>query len=273
MKIVLGWGRKVFYRFFPSGHVSAYIRTLYLKRSLRGLKFQRALDAGCGPGAFTLFLAQRFPEAQLKGYDISGAEIQKATEAAKEKGITNVIFEVQDLRRMEEKDEYDFIFSLECLEHIHGNQKVIGNFVQALSPGGVLFIMMPCEKIHKFLFPRNWFEEYTQWTAKEHIGDQYTLDELVPILEGLGVRTLQAQYTFGFWGKLAWELSMLTVNKRKLHRLLLPMLLLIGLLDVVLPLGKGSPYGLLVLGQKVEDTLAGHAIQRWPCPKGWTVSG
>jgi len=66
-----------------------------------------------------------------------------------------------------------------------------------------LYVAMPCETIHRFLFPRRWFDKYIQWTAGEHIGDQYTCEELMAILRSLGLTIVRTQYTLGFWGKLA----------------------------------------------------------------------
>lgn len=58
-----------------------------------------------------------------------------------------------------------------------GNQRVLTSLVNALRPGGILYVAMPCEKLHAYLFPKRFFEQYTRWAAAEHIGDQYTREE------------------------------------------------------------------------------------------------
>lgn len=242
-------GRQFFYRFFPSAFVSAYIRTLYLKRFVRTIAFTNVLDAGCAAGLFTLFLAGRFPEARFAGYDCSPDDLDQGRAEARQKGLGNVSFEVQDLTSLAENEKYDFIFSIDCLEHIPGNQKVMANLVRALVPGGVLYVAMPCEKIHQFLFPKRHFDKYIRWASGEHIGDQYTCDELVAVFRSLGLAILQAQYTFGFWGKLAWELDMLTDSRPGLKRLLLPFLFFVGALDPLCG-NRSGPYGLVVAGRK-----------------------
>jgi 2-polyprenyl-3-methyl-5-hydroxy-6-metoxy-1,4-benzoquinol methylase len=242
-------GKRIFYRWFPSAFVSAYIRTLYLKRFVQSIEFSNVLDAGCGPGLFTLFLASRFPEARFTGYDCSEKDIEQGRREAKEKGLRNVSFEVQDLTVWAGKEMFDFIYSIDCLEHIPGNRKVIANLVRALTPGGFLYVAMPCEKIHRFLFPRRCFGKYVQWAAGEHIGDQYTSEELMAIFRSLGLTIVRAQYTFGFWGKFAWELDMLTDGRPGLKRLLLPLLFSVAALDPLCR-NRSGPYGLLVIGQK-----------------------
>lgn len=250
MAFALTAAKRFFYRHFPSAHVSAFVRTIHLKTTLRRLTFQEALDAGCGEGEYTLFLAERFPRARFTGFDISEGSIRKASEEAARRGISNVSFRVMDLKRMEESGRYDFVFTLECLEHIPGNRPVIDGLIRALKKGGTLLIMMPNEKIHRYLFPRRWFEKYNQWAAAEHIGDQYTLEELTALLRTRGIRVIRSRYTFGFWGKLVWEVRMLTEEKRGLHCLLLPLLLLFGILDSLWPFWRSGSYGLLVLGRK-----------------------
>ena len=249
MNPIVRVGRQFFYRFFPSAFVSAYIRTLYLKKFVQTITFSNVLDAGCGTGLFTLFLASRFPRAQFTGYDLSRDDLEHGRAEAQQKGLGNVSFEVQDLMSLAENEKFDFIFSIDCLEHILGNQKVVANLARALAPGGILYVAMPCEKIHRFLFPKRYFEAYTRWASGEHIGDQYTCDELVAIFRSLGLTILQAQYTFGFWGKLAWELDMLTDSRPRLKRLLLPFLFSIGALDTLCG-NRSGPYGLLVVGEK-----------------------
>lgn len=249
MNPIVRAGRQFFYRFFPSAFVSAYIRTLYLKKFVQTITFSNVLDAGCGTGLFTLFLASRFPQAQFTGYDLSRDDLEQGRAEARQKGLGNVSFEVQDLMGLAETEKFDFIFSIDCLEHILGNQKVVANLARALAPGGILYVAMPCEKIHRFLFPTRYFEKYTQWASREHIGDSYTCDELVAIFRSLGLTILRAQYTFGFWGKLAWELDMLTDGRPRLKRLLLPFLFSIGALDPLCG-NRSGPYGLVVAGRK-----------------------
>lgn len=242
-------GKKVFYYFFPSAFVNAYIRTLYLQKYIRKIPFRNALDAGCGPGLFTMFLAENFPDARFTGYDLSEENIKQCRKEANQKDLRNVSFKVQDLMKLDEHKQYDFIFSIDCLEHIPENQKAITNLVNALTPGGILYLAMPCEKIHRYLFPKHLFKKYQDWASQEHIGDQYTLDELLPKLQALGLEITHSQYTFGFCGKLAWELDMLTDSIPRLKRLLLPSLFSIGALDLLFR-NNSNPYGLLVIAQK-----------------------
>ncbi|PJD95779.1 MAG: hypothetical protein CK425_07695 [Parachlamydia sp.] len=52
------------------------------------------LDVGCGGGQFTLQLAEKFPQAQVTGIDISSQAIDFAQKQLEETQLTNVTFEI-----------------------------------------------------------------------------------------------------------------------------------------------------------------------------------
>lgn len=89
------------------------------------------LDAGCGIGGSTLYLAQKF-DAQAVGITLSPVQAQRAGERAAEQGITlqawenfepsegpAVQFQVTDaLATPFPDDSFDFIWSMESGEHM-----------------------------------------------------------------------------------------------------------------------------------------------------------
>jgi len=239
----------IFYNFFPSAHISTFIRFLYLKRFLKNKSFSKILDAGCGPGLFTFFLAKRFPQAQVIGCDISRDDIEFCNREKINRKIDNVSFVCYDLFELKENEEYDFIYSIDVLEHILGNQKVIENIYHALQSEGIFYLAMPSEKDHRYVLPERFFRKYIEWSTKEHGGDQYRLNELCCILKDIGFKITLAKYTFGFWGKLAWELDMLMEKHRNLKRASLFFLMLLSFLDTLWKNKEGS-YALLIIAKK-----------------------
>jgi len=242
--------KRVFYRIYPTTHISAFLRTIYLKKYIRQFQFTQVLDAGCGPGQFTLYLAKKYPRAKFTGYDLSEEDIKRCLESKEALQLNNVKFKLLDLFELSEKEEFDLIYTIDVLEHIVGNMKVIINLDRTLKKGGILYIAMPNEKDHRFLFPDKFHRRYAEWSSIEHIGDQYSVEELIAILEGLGYEVLTAKRTFGLWGKLAWEIDLLLERKNNLKRLFLPFLLLVSYLDIFWKNGKSS-YALLVIAKKI----------------------
>jgi SAM-dependent methyltransferase len=242
--------KNLFYRFIPSAHISSYVRLLYLRQFLKHGDFQDVLDAGCGPGLFSFYVAEKLPEARVSGYDFSQKNILVCNVEKGMRCSPNVSFKRVNLTDSLEKGQFDFIFSIDVLEHIPGNGKVLRNFYKWLKAGGTLYLAMPYEAGHRYLLPRRLFRKYIAWAKKEHVGEQYDLDEMLAILSRqIGFSIVNARYTFGFWGKLSWELDMLTEGNMFLKHLLQPLLFVMGYLDTLWKNRPGS-YGIRVIARK-----------------------
>jgi len=250
-KLLIRSIKRVFYRIYPTTHISAFLRTLYLQRYIKRIAFTTVLDAGCGPGQYALYLAGKYPHANFTGYDFSKENIKRCVESKDSLQLSNAEFKKLDLLELNQSDAFDLIYTIDVLEHIVGNMKVIGNLDRALKKGGILYIAIPNEKDHRFLFPEKYHQRYVEWSSIEHGGDQYSVEELIAILEDLGYRVLIGKRTFGLWGKLAWELDLVMEKKKNLKRLSLPFLLFLCYLDLIWKNGKSS-YALLVIAKKIK---------------------
>ncbi|UCH98480.1 MAG: class I SAM-dependent methyltransferase [Candidatus Aminicenantes bacterium] len=204
-------------------------------------KFKQVLDAGCSNGNYALEVAETFPDLQVTAIDIKDQFPDPLP--------PNVNFRQQDLMTLKETDIYDFIYSIDVLEHIKGNITAMENLSRALKPGGFLFIHIPNDKNNKHILPGKFFTEFDQWAAKEHVGEQYTPDELSQILKDMGFTIVGSKYTFGFTGKLAWEIDRICERSFKLKILFMPVLKFLAWLSVTMPHGKGST---LVLAKKTH---------------------
>jgi len=148
-----------------------------------------------------------------------------------------------------QKEKYDFIFSIDVMEHIEGNLKVLENIYHGLKSHGTFYLAMPYEPGHNILLPKKLFRVYACWAEKEHKGEQYNWETISEILGQLGFKILDARYTFGFWGKLAWECDMLTENHLFLKHLIQPLLFIWGYLDTLWKNSSGS-YAVRVVARK-----------------------
>ena len=71
------------------------------------------LELGCGKGAYTLALAQRFPDTTLVGIDIKGARMWHGAKEADELGLDNARFlrvMIEDLEKYFNEGEVDEIW-------------------------------------------------------------------------------------------------------------------------------------------------------------------
>jgi SAM-dependent methyltransferase len=70
-----------------------------LPESVDVQRLEAVLDLACGPGGWVLETAQRHPETQVVGIDISETVVRYARAQARVQGLANARFEVMDLLR------------------------------------------------------------------------------------------------------------------------------------------------------------------------------
>jgi SAM-dependent methyltransferase len=108
-----------------------------IKQAGIALKFNRALDFGCGLGRLSQPLGEAF--VVVDGVDVSASMIEKAKAfnrlAAKVFYHLNVRTDLNNFTA----DSYDFIYSNICLQHIPTKFQAsyISGFMRLLRPGGV----------------------------------------------------------------------------------------------------------------------------------------
>jgi len=238
-------------KIFHPMHFGLMLRHMYFRKYVpshvltkQGIKI---LDAGCGRGRFSEFVAQNNPTADILSIDIAH---HKEWDAYPYK---NISFKVQDLHTYDESGVRDFIMSVDVLEHILDNNLIVERLARGLKKGGYIYVAVPCDATSVQIFPRSWFGKFYEWEDKEHIGMQYTLNEWREIFESCGIQVELARHTFTWWGVLGWEIEFLLSELKwapRLNIILMPIYRLLGILDIYLPLGKGSN---LLIGKKVLD--------------------
>jgi 2-polyprenyl-3-methyl-5-hydroxy-6-metoxy-1,4-benzoquinol methylase len=108
------------------------------------------LDVGCGQGHAINLMARNFSNSRFTGYDISKEGIQAAREEAKQIGLTNVKFEVNDIASIDEHEKYDLITAFDVIHDQAQPAKVLKGIYNALrnkqegeeeERGGGIFLM------------------------------------------------------------------------------------------------------------------------------------
>lgn len=98
---------------------------------------RRCLEVGCGRGSLSAYFADAGWDCTL--LDISPSAIKRAQEAFHEEGLS-AQFDIGDCLNLPYLDNsFDLVFSIGLLEHFQEIDKVIGEQVRILAPGG-LFI-------------------------------------------------------------------------------------------------------------------------------------
>lgn len=102
----------------------------------------RVVDLGCGPGTLTGLLAQRWPEATVRGLDSSPEMVAAAREETAPTG-SRLSFEVADLRSWAPEQPVDVIVSNATLQWVPGHLALLPGLLEHLVPGGWLAFQVP----------------------------------------------------------------------------------------------------------------------------------
>jgi len=102
----------------------------------------RVADIGCGHGASTILMAEKFPHSEFYGFDYHQESIDVARHRAEEKGLTNVFFEKADAEGYE-RGNFDMICFFDCLHDFGNPLKALRYARTRLASEGSLLIVEP----------------------------------------------------------------------------------------------------------------------------------
>lgn len=107
---------------------------------------EELFDVGCGTGAFTIGAARRGYKAVGLSWDERNQRVaQERAAICKVSGTAS--FPIGDARRLDQIEghagKYDYVLSLENIEHILDDRKLIRDLAACLKPGGWLILSTP----------------------------------------------------------------------------------------------------------------------------------
>jgi len=120
-----------------------------LKEYLSQLEKSVILDAGCGKGTDSLFLANISPNYKIIGVDISPSGIKIARSKATN-NKDSLFFLICDITKLPfKKESFDAIYSYATLEHVADPCEAIRSFITVLKDRGILVIGVPSDTYWK----------------------------------------------------------------------------------------------------------------------------
>ena len=239
------------------------LRTWHVKKAIRKIALQfpaeaSVLDAGSGFGQYTWRMCRMNRKWKIRAVDINQEQVDDCNAFFRETGLSDrAAFYTCDLTTLNDQDCYDFILSVDVMEHIEEDVKVFQNFYKSLKNNGVLLISTPSDKggsdVHV---------DHDESFIDEHVRDGYGINEITEKLTLSGFRNIAVHYTYGKPGNISWRLSMKypvkMLNRSYLFFLLLPFYYLIffpvsiilNIFDLFITHKTGT--GLLVIAGKQE---------------------
>lgn len=125
---------------------------------------QRILELGCGWGSFTLWMAERYPNAHITAVSNSKTQRKHILEQAQAQGLTNIDVITCDVNVLELTSSYfDRVVSVEMFEHVRNYQRLFEKIGGWLKADGLLWCHIFC---HRFLhYPFEIKSEY-DWMSR-----------------------------------------------------------------------------------------------------------
>jgi SAM-dependent methyltransferase len=219
----LSWAERIYVRCLGVPVNGLRIRLRRVLPATRGT-YRRILDAGCGPGVFTMELAKRHPEAEVVGVDIDPAAVERAGTIARRAGILNCRFQVGDVTGLGFRGEFDLVVSVDNLEHIADDVGALRCLCQALGTGGKLVLHTPNYYRRWLLLGRR-----VNFDVPGHARPGYHDEELRSKLERAGFTRVETQATYGvvetFTNNVSYLITGADRRNKQLYAVVFPILL------------------------------------------------
>lgn len=97
--------------------------------------------AGCGTNQ-AIFTALKYPDAEIRGTDVSPKSIEVCNKTAKQLGIKNLVLEEQSLNNVRYENEFDYVICTGVIHHNADPSITLRSLSRALKKNGVMELMV-----------------------------------------------------------------------------------------------------------------------------------
>lgn len=140
---------------YSSGLWTPQVRTLTeAEEAMLALTCERAqlangqsiLELGCGWGSLSLWMAEKYPGAQITA--VSNSATQKAfiDSCAAQRDLGNLTVITADAAKFQPEGKFDRVASVEMFEHMRNHRELMRRIHSWLKPGGKLFVHIFCHR-------------------------------------------------------------------------------------------------------------------------------
>jgi cyclopropane-fatty-acyl-phospholipid synthase len=122
----------------------------------------RILDLGCGWGSLSLWLAERYPAAEITGVSNSHGQRRWIEAERDRRGLTNltiVTADVNDFMTSPPEPRFDRVMSIEMFEHMRNWEQLLARVASWLTEDGKAFVHVFSHRTLPYLFQGTWAAE------------------------------------------------------------------------------------------------------------------
>lgn len=245
-----GRWKKYYVNVVGYAHIGGLIRFLHIKNFLKRVSFSNVLDAGCGNGPYSFYLAQKYPDIKIDSCDIEQNNIRLCHNILNTLTLINIRFFRKDIRKLNTHNKYDFILCVDVLEHIPTRDRrvVIKNLFESIKFGGYILLHVPIRG-NKTIFNEKFFRKALKDLKETHKNDIFDIIDVIRLLTHEGFVVNKIKHTFGRLGQFLWEIDKILYEQSKLlYSIFLPFLKIFCFVEVRLFYHRGN--GLLILAMK-----------------------
>jgi SAM-dependent methyltransferase len=213
----------------------------------QGHRSLHVLDAGSGMGQYEHFLSSRFPSWNICALDRDEVEVSECNRYFVERKKFRVFFKKADLNEFRQPDSFDLVLSVNVLEYMPDDHRILRNFYDSLRSQGYLLLAVQSDK-SSHVQPN-----FTnKLLGNQELIHRYNALGLKKLLKEMGFTKTKAHYAYGYSGRLSTRLGV-RIPKYLLKQsgswiwflplyflLFYPFILLLNLLDVVFGHWQGS---------------------------------
>jgi trans-aconitate methyltransferase len=102
-------------------------------------------SVGCGPAVVPFLLAERHPEIEVSGFDISETVVRDNAEKAAKEGLNNLHFAVDSLPELHTDERFDVVYCVATLYFVEEPRRAIESLYDHVREGGYLVLNYPNE--------------------------------------------------------------------------------------------------------------------------------
>lgn len=112
----------------------------------------RVLELGCGWGALTLWMAERYPASAITAVSNARSQRRLIEARAADRGLDNVRVITADMNDFTTRERFDRVVSVEMFEHMRNYERLLGRISGWLAPAGRLFVHIFCHRAVPYEF-------------------------------------------------------------------------------------------------------------------------